>query len=288
MGQFMVAGPRRTGTSLLTSVCCSDPSANPMLAEAQILTRVVEAYRWGRLHFQLFGKSYFDDTEAYRRHFAEMAASFVRHVQERFAPISHVVLKNPEFSLVIDDLCDLLPEAKVIVCIRDPRDQVVSEYETGLRQLKAGMTNDAVKNRDMAALARMYCVYGDPLMLAAAREPQRFLFVRFEDLMSRTEQTLDALRAFTGMAFSAFDRDADWARMRVDLNDYEGVPTMTPQVGRKFDPSRIGRFRAVLRDFEIETIHSVCRPYFERFGYDMAIPREASAERAPNALADPS
>jgi len=284
MSQILVAGPRRTGTSLLTSVLCSDASANPMVAEAQILTRVVEAYRWGRLRFQLFGKSYFDDPEAYRQHFATMAASFVRHVQERFAPIAHVVLKNPEFSLVIDDLCALLPEAKVIVCMRDPRDQVVSEFETGLRQLEAGMTNDAVKNRDMAALARLFCEYGDPLMRAAARAPDRFLFVRYEDLMSCTEQTLQALRAFTGMTFPDFDRNADWARVQVDFDDYQGVPAMTPQFGREFDPNRIGRYRAVLRDAEIDTIESICRPYFERFGYEMRC--DAAADGGPNVITE--
>jgi hypothetical protein len=267
MGLFLIAGPRRTGTTLLSSVCCSDPAANPLIAEAQILTRLVEAYRWGRLNFTLFGKSFFDDEHALRDLFAGMAVSFVEHARRRFAPASTLILKNPEFCLVIDDLRGLLPEAKVIVTLRDPRDQVASELDTGLRQIDRGRRNDAARDRDIAALCRTLLAYYEPVLAAAAGAPDRFLFVRFEDLLMRTTDTVDELRSFTGLALADFDPGDDWTRVGLDWNDYRHLPSITAAYGSKFDPSRVGRHRATLRSDEIATVEACCQSLMERWGY---------------------
>ena len=48
---IIICGGRRTGTTLLNAILATDARANPLGPEAQILTRIVEAYRWGRERF---------------------------------------------------------------------------------------------------------------------------------------------------------------------------------------------------------------------------------------------
>lgn len=267
MALFLVTGARRTGTTLLYSVACSDPSANPLIAEAQLLTRLVEAYRWGRVNFALFGKNFFDDPEAYRQFHARFAGEFVDQTLRRYAPATNLVLKNPEFSPVIDDVLALLPAARVIVSVRDPRDQVVSERETEARQIEKGFRT-AAELRGVDAVARTCWAYYAPVLEAADREPGRFLFIRYEDLVTRTEQAVHALREFTGMSFAQFDRSADWSRVQLDWQAFRELPSFTPLYGKKIDETRVGRYREVLTDKEVAEVNENCRPLLTRFGYD--------------------
>jgi protein-tyrosine sulfotransferase len=266
MALFLVTGARRTGTTLLYSVLCSDSCANPLIAEAQLLTRLVEAYRWGNVNFPLFGTNYFDDPEQHRQFHAHFAAAFVAQTLRRFAPASNLVLKNPELAPIIDDVLALLPEAKVIVSVRDPRDQVVSERDTDGRQVAKGLRTEAEK-RDVATIARTCWAYYAPVLHAAERDPGRFLFLRYEDLVRHTDDAIRGLREFTGMTFAQFDRSADWARVELDWQAFRELPSFTPLYGRKINETRIGRYREALTAPEVEAVNEICRPLIERFGY---------------------
>jgi hypothetical protein len=265
---ILITGPRRTGTTLLNSVVCSDPAVNPLIAEAQLLTRFAEAFAWGRGQFAAFGRNFFDDAEDYRRFYADFAGGFVARTLSRYQPATHLALKNPEFSFVAEDLRLLLPDAKFLCAVRDPRDQVVSEYETGLRQIQQGLQNRMAENRDFRALAAASMHYYRPLLQAADTHGESFLFVRYEDLVLHTADTLGRLRDFTGLTLADFDRDAPWSRVEIDWGIFGTRPFFTPFYGQRMEASRVGRFADVLSPEEVRAIEDVCRPVMERFHYE--------------------
>ena len=94
------------------------------------------------------------------------------------------------------------------------------------------------------------------------------MFVRYEDLVLKTDEVLRSLRNFTGMAFTQFDRSADWSRVQLDWQAFRELPSFTPLYGRKIDESRIGRYRETLTAVEVAAVNEICERLMERFGYD--------------------
>ena len=264
---FLLAGARRTGTTLLNAVACADPAVNPLVAEAQLLTRMTETYRWGKDHFQRFIADYFAAPEDFRHFYSGLVARFLEHAQQRFAPARHLVLKNPELSLVAQELAELCPRAHFIISVRDPRDQVVSELDTGLRQLERGGVNEAAAQRAIGQLAAAYNRYYQPILEACRHQPERFLFVRYEDLVLRTEETVQRIGASTGLRLAAFDHNEDWPRVNLDWETVRDLPSFTPFYGKKIDSSRVGRHREALSAEEVREIESICGELMTRFDY---------------------
>lgn len=267
-GIFFVVGARRTGTTLLQSVLCSDPTVNPLVGEVQLLTRWVETFRFARRNFALFGADYFDDETALRDFHSRLVHRFLDHCRRRFAPATTLVLKNPELCLVIEDLIDLLPEARFVVSVRDPRDQLASELEVARRRIEMGAAGGEGGMPDVATLIELTRSYLDPMARAADRLGSgRGLFVRYEDLVLAPEEAVERLRAFTGLALADFDPASKWARVGLDWEAYRGVPALTPLYGGPIDRSRVGRFRRELSATEVGLAESSMGAQLERFGY---------------------
>ena len=265
---FLIAGARRTGTTLLNSVACTDPAANPLVGEVQLLTRMMEAYRFVRERFAIVGRDYFDDQADFRRFYQGLVDTFLNHARQRFEPARILILKSPELSLVFDDVADLCPEARFLISVRDPRDQVVSELDVGRRQIEKGMTNALVANRDIAGLARLFNRYFEPILEVRSRHPERFLIVRYEELVSTPDAVVERQRAFTGLEYKNFDPNApEWPRVALDWDVYGELPSATPYYGKKIVDSRVGRHREVLSQSEIRAVDELCGELMGVFGY---------------------
>ena len=77
---FIVCGGRRTGTTLMSAILSSDERANPLGQESQILTRIIESYRWGSVNFVDFGPSFFPDYQSYKIFFQKIMTQFSNEV----------------------------------------------------------------------------------------------------------------------------------------------------------------------------------------------------------------
>ena len=114
----------RTGTGLLTNVLCSDPSTNPVIAEAQYLTRMLRLYLWGRNSYSAFLADTFATREDFVRFSRGWVEAYLERTRQRWSPCRHLVLKNPEMTPLFPELHDLVEESKFLVIVRDPRDTV--------------------------------------------------------------------------------------------------------------------------------------------------------------------
>ena len=262
---FMVLGGRRSGTTLLAAILSSDERANPLGQEAQILTRLLESYRWGRNHFDQFGVSFFQDQQTYRRFFLEIGERFAREVAGRISPGNVLVLKNPEFSLVATEITELFPEAMLLAMVRDPRDQIASELEVAMRRLSDAGQDPLLVNRNVVQLAKNYVNYYRPLHLLGQRQPGRIYFVRYEDLVLRPEEMLDKLRSLTGLNI-AFDPGSSWPRLS-ELAGLDTTPSRSALYGEPVSESPAGRFRRDLRSEEIHQVENQCAELMAAFGY---------------------
>ena len=165
MTTFFVGGCMRTGTGLLTSILCSDPSTNPKIGEVQYLTRMVGSYRWGKQVFSEFLGDTFETPDDFKQFNQHWLGDYLKRTRERFAPCTHLVLKNPEMTQVFPEVHELIDDVKFLVMIRDPRDTIVSIMEVARKQLEAGQKTQFTEMRnDMQQMSTLYGSYYERLL----------------------------------------------------------------------------------------------------------------------------
>lgn len=262
---LIVCGGRRTGTTLVAALLSTDPRTHPLGPEAQILTRLLETHRWGDRNFDAYGRFYFGSRERYREFFAETVDRFVRLVSEKVGARGLLVLKNPEISKVVLDLVALLPAAKVVACVRDPRDQVCSELEVGSRRVAAGIRDVKFERRDVVALAKLYASYYPEILTLRQRCPDRMMMLRYEDLVLRAEETIERLGNWAGFDL-AMDPLDPWARVSPDA-DLHASPSTSDLYGMPVDSRSVGRFERDLSPEETIKVQESCDDLMKLFGY---------------------
>lgn len=239
----------------------------PLGQEAQILTRLVEAYRWGRVHFDDFERSFFGEQEILRQLFAESVANLLAGVSRRVHNGKALVLKNPELSLVLTDVVRLLPRAVVVATVRDPRDQVASELEVGARRLNEGIPDPISEGRDVHSLAERYKAYLAEVL--PLRDSGTIQVVRYEDLVERSHSVLDLLRRLTGLDLP-FEPRARWPRVSPLAALHQG-PSRSNLYGGPITNRSVGRFRRDLRPEEIRVVERATRDLMRALGYQPKI-----------------
>ena len=274
MTHYFVGGAQRTGTTLLQSVLCSAPETNPLIREAKYFRLLVQAYWHGRARLRAETADYFEDLEELQSFHMDVVHELLRHLHERFN-VEHLVLKDPDQTRLFPEICELIPEAKCLCLVRDPRDTIASLINVGKRFAEGGIDNAPLtallRGRNIKSLCAHYLSYYRRLLRKrAALEPAHLLFVRYEDLVGETGATLDKIAAFTELDLASFDpgqpralgaygKMADDPYNRCWLSDTQG---------QAFTTARVGAYSATLSGEEATAIKAVCKPLMDAFNYD--------------------
>jgi hypothetical protein len=275
---IFIVGPRRSGTTLVNNILCSDPNANQQIGEAQPLTQLLNAFAWSADNFERMTRHYLPTRERLESFAAGTCHDLLESCWQVQGQPRHLVLKNPELSNHIDRLQRYFPAARFVVCVRDPRDQIASEQDVDIRR-HAASTED--RTISVAALAHKYTRNLESVLRAAEQTPESFCFMRYEDVVSDPNRESARLGAFCGLNLDAFDPGADWQRMAVARAELAQRPSYSPLYGRPVSPERVGRFRDRLSATDIVKIEEITSDLMRRFGYSAT----ASAATVRTALA---
>lgn len=126
---IIICGPPRSGTTWLYRELCGIPGAFPFLPECTYLTQQIALYH----RTQHFGDrqrttAYFGTENELREYFRANTARLIDLVVRlnRKDAADILILKDPDLSLYLADVKELLPPHKLIVLMRDPRDVLAS------------------------------------------------------------------------------------------------------------------------------------------------------------------
>lgn len=269
MTAIFVTGGRRTGTTLLAGILCADAKANPLIGEAPLLRLLVQNLQWARKpeNFESFLQYSFRGEADVIGYFTAMIDQYVERTRAMQGNPEHVVLKSPEFSLVMEELVLAQPQALFVVSVRDPRDQITSDLEVQNKDDSGKVVGDGRQYRDIRAAAKTLNGYYAKVAAAERLAPERILYVRYEDVLEDFGVTLNRLNTFTGMSESQFDPARDWPRYAA-ISDLEpNYADYTPYFGKPLEASRIGRYRQYLDQIEVLQIEDGCEALMRRFGY---------------------
>jgi len=199
MTYIFVGGSQRTGTSIAQQMLCQHPEVNPYLYEASFLRQLVSCYTEARNNFNQNYACYFENIQNLRDFNAGVVRAFLENVSQRLGNVEHLILKEPHLTMFWPYLFELVPDARFLMMVRDPRDVVASMIQVGERQREIGQQYMFVK-RDVAELARHFLSFYEP---AFSSTDQRFLaqlgVVHYEELVNDPQQTMRDITAFTGV-----------------------------------------------------------------------------------------
>lgn len=285
MSAIFIGGSQRSGTTLLQTILCASGATNPMIGEAKYFRQLVQAYVFGKRQFGAETQDYFKDPEELRGFHAGLLEGFLAHTLARFEGARHLVLKEPHLTMLFPEIGELLPEARFVCVVRDPRDVIASMVEVGRKLAAQGIENDAMARmfirRDMRELSRYYLSFYLPALRSASPGfMEKSLFLRYEDLVQAPEPALARVAEFTGVSLARIDAAAeDPGTGKVDfeaVNPYRKA-WVTKLYGKKVSESRVGSFRRILKPGEIAAIVQNCRGVMTRFKYPFGAGRGQAA-----------
>lgn len=271
-GPVFIAGPDRSGTTLMYALLASHPDIS--------MVRRTNIWRYfHRRYGDLAVPANFDrclndmvryrrmrhlqpDRERIRNEFLQGAPTYGRlfalfheHNAER-AGKAHWGDKSLHTEHYADRVFAEFPDARIIHMVRDPRDRYASVRRRHGRDI----------SRVSAATARWL----DSTRAGrhnAERFPDRYLMVRYEDLAREPEATMRGVSDFIGIAYSAVMLSMEGAP---DLRDAGGNSSFGDIEPGSISTRGIGRFRSVLTPSEIAFIELAAGRDMTAVGYERA------------------
>ena len=221
---FIISQPK-AGSTLLQRILAGHPDIQTS-AETWLMLHPVYGLRkrgivtnynanWAATGVSEFLDNYADGKETYMEGIRSFAETIYGRVLEKHG--KKIFLdKTPRYTMIIDELYELFPEAKYVILIRNPLAILKSELHTYVGD-------------DWNVLSRFAPDLVDaPHRLVEARQllGNAAFELRYEDLVSEPEDTVSRLCSFLGISFES------------GMLDYSDTPA---PVGRMNDPVGIHR-----------------------------------------------
>lgn len=259
-----ILSARRTGSTLLQNILCQSPQTHAFVSEAQMLTRLLDAFQWGDSEFDRMVNAYFGSRESFWRYQKETVTGFILSARANLNAQKILILKNPELSLHTEKLTQLLPTARFLVLARDPRDQIASELAVSTRQLTQKMRGQMPS---IQALCAAYDRYYAAIEQGRSKKPSLFLTIRYEDLVNHTKMTIKTIEEFLEIDLSAYNPAAAWQNVEVDWSKMKERPSWSEYYGKPLSNGPAGSFTEKLTPNQIEEIESRLSTWLHTFNY---------------------
>lgn len=159
--------------------------------------------------------------------------------------------KSPPHVYFTHEINAIIPEAKIINIVRDPRD-VIPSINRMLQQM-------GKKPRTIYERATIWN------RSVAAAESTHLFTVRYEDLVSDPQTVMKRVFGYLDLAYSA---DYLAEHSRISEETVKSNETWKEKNFSRISSDRIGNFKQCLKTKEIGLIESICGQFMRTYGYD--------------------
>ncbi len=259
----IVAGPPRSGTTLLQALLCTAQGANPFVGESIYFASFVHPFMVGWSTFDEHTRDFFPEREDFVRYHGDLMRQILNDTWDHLDRPDTLVLKFPELARGLPILAEILPEMKFVLSVRDPRDVVASQVRVW-RRADAGAVIDAAA---ITPLCEAYNRSYEGFLANQGMLGGRVLAVDFQALVrggggGGTPEGA-ALAGFLGLTPRP---EALWQSPASDITRRKDSEWFSPLWGRPISPSGIGRFRETLSPDLIVLVETLSGPIASRLG----------------------
>jgi hypothetical protein len=168
--------------------------------------------------------------------------------------------KNPTYSLFPNALMRIIPGAKIIFIIRDPRDHIISMKKAGLG------------NGNIIRISIQWKKAFKDICKIKAKNHEGVFILKYEDLVLEPENKLKAFCDFLGIQFNADMLNFHTKKDKyTDLFRVDGVDErFHSKLFQPITPSRVNRWKTEMDPDEIALIELCVRKYAAMSGYEIS------------------
>ena len=268
MQPVFVGGYLKCGTSVLASMLCSGNDVNPMIGEVVHLNGLVINYRVGLELFDLHSRDYYEDRAQLKEFCAAETVRFLEMTHARYGNPKFLVLKYPQMTRLFPFLHQLLPEAKFVISLRDPRDGVASAVVSQRKGAPEFANASAGQIAESLTEAYMRC-----LLCPETSFCEKTIYSKYECLVDDPAAAIKKLERFTGIDFTGVDphdapAQAGWAP---DMEIQRQQPTFNELHGQAISSDRVGRYAETLNADEIAEVEQIGSYLLDIYRHDYSI-----------------
>jgi len=198
----------------------------------------------------------------------------LNRMYDQFRSLSEkIVIKEPSGSLAADVLAECLPNSRIILLMRDPRDVIdskIDEVSSGgwELELKKGVEDVLIVNELRISSIKNNAIHWVGLMKVLMKtfenhsKDLRYL-LRYEDLLTNTEQELEKLYQFLGI-----DIDKKNLNDIVQKYSFKKIPQEEKGKGRFKRFASPGKWKESFNDKEKEIMNNILKDMLQKVGYE--------------------
>lgn len=277
MSYIFVGGSQRSGTSLLATSLCAGEESNPYLGESSALRKLLDAQAYMAKRFNDETKFHFGTRTAMQEFMGSTLRSFLALTLASSAPATSLVLKEPHLTMHFPLVHQLLPEAKFVMSIRDPRDIICSMLTVGEKYKEAG-TSHLFNSGDIKKMTELVASFYRPVIKAAQQSKRfssRVVWVKYEQLVNEPETTIEELRKYTGLKLELYDVNEPRKRTHPDKLKARAESKIAKfwqsdlMAQKPLSKQSVGKFEDRLSEEQVATIEQTVPGLFKRFGYEV-------------------
>lgn len=170
--------------------------------------------------------------------------------------------KNPIYSLFIDELLEVFPEARFVHLVRDHRDNIVSNRE-------------AFESRHVGQLAIGWLNYNLAIEQAKKKHPLQFCTVRYEDLVEDPVTEMKRICAFTKVEFDPGMLEAHKKVHKIaDATRKSYIHAIFPNMLNPINKNSVNRWMNAMTTSELALANTIAGELALRYGYANTIASE--------------
>jgi hypothetical protein len=269
-----IFGAGRTGSTWLRSIM-GDMKHHKIWEEPLVGRLFGEFYdRAQKSHLQ---RPDFVMADATRRGWTKSIRNFVldgaKYARPRLGPDDYLVIKEPNGSMGAPLLMEALPESRMILLLRDPRDVAASTLDAAkeggwlhswVDENKIGWRKDSLADSDPEAFiemnARVYLQQISAAKEAYEAHPGPKALVRYEELVADTLGTMRRIYRELGLG-----EDRERLERAVEKHSWEMIPEEKKGEGKFYRKGEVGSWREDLTPEQVRTIERITAPLLAQF-----------------------
>ncbi len=223
---LFVGGAMRSGTTVIHRALCTARNSNPFISESWFLFDLFSMHSRNMKSYETRNEDQFGDRAKFDELVQLNLSYYLDMVSSRYEDPEVLILKHPDLTRYFPTVKRVMPEAKFLVIMRDPRDAIGSMKEVNARLRATHTRSRTTSFATMAEYCNFYARYYTDVFDNRSVFGNDLMVLRYEDIVTDPARCFREIGAFCGAIY-----------------DHEEVTKFNPQHAKSKILSREQRLR---------------------------------------------